>query len=102
MLFIHFFSMDERDRKFFPVDVGHFSWQQFAPAYSYGIRKYIAKEPIENVGKARQKMFYFRIAHYVVLVFYYAFLAIFYYYVMKFVGLDSYAKNVINVLLSNK
>lgn len=94
--------MDERDRKFFPVDVGSFSWQKFAPAYSLGIRKYIAKETMENLDSAKRKYFYFQIAHYTTLVFYYAFLATFYYYVMKFCGLDSYAKNAINIFVPNK
>lgn len=94
--------MDEKDRKFFCVDVGGFSWQKFAKSYSQGIRKYIAKEPMENMDRAKQRYFYLRIAHYVALVFYYAFLATFYYYVMKFVGLDSYTKNAINIFVSNK
>lgn len=94
--------MDERDRTFFPVDVGSFSWTKFAPAYSLGIRKYIAKESMDNLDSARRRFFYLRIAHYIALVFYYAFLAIFYYYVMKFFGLHSYVKNAINMLVPNK
>lgn len=101
-IFHTIFSMDERDRKFFRVDVGGFSWQKFAPAYSLGIRKYIAKESMENMDRAKQRYFYLRIAHYVVLVFYYAFLATFFYYVMKFFGLDSYTKNAINIFVPIK
>lgn len=94
--------MDDRDRSFFRVDVGSFSWQKFAPAFSVGLRKYIAKEQIDNLESAKRKYFYLKIAHNVTLVFYYAFLALFYYYVLKVFGLDSYVWNTINLFVSNK
>lgn len=96
MIFVYNFRMDERDRLYFPIDIGHFNWNKFTPHYTLGIRKYIAKESLENMDRAKRKHFQLKIAHYVVLVVYYSLLATFYYYLLKLFGVTSYFQNLFN------
>lgn len=93
-------SMSQEDREYFPIDVDRFNWQKFAPKYAIGLRKYIAKEPMDNLDRAKRKLEKLRIAHYCVLVIYYSLLAIFYFYLFKLCGINAYAQRVYGTMIS--
>lgn len=58
--------MTEQDRKDFPCDLDGFEWTAFSHKYLHGMRAYVLKDKMDakSISMARQKYFYFKIAHY--------------------------------------
>lgn len=79
--------MQLADRKYFPCDVRLFNFRDYSPTYIRGMRKYIGHEDVEtNQHLARAKYRKLRILHKLVLVIYYTFLAMMFYFLLKFFG----------------
>ncbi len=85
--------MSAYDQEFFPCDVNRYDFKEFSYKYLWGLRTYIAKEPIDNVDAAKRKLIKLKIAHYSVLVVYYFFVGMFYYYLLKLFGVSNFLRN---------
>ncbi|KAG8225251.1 hypothetical protein J437_LFUL008789 [Ladona fulva] len=48
--------MPSSDKKVFPLDVSRLDWNDYVRSYVLGIRKYVLKDPMETLNKARQKL----------------------------------------------
>lgn len=94
--------MTPHDQEFFPCDVNRYDFKEFSYKYLWGLRTYIAKEPIDNMDAAKRKLIKLKIAHYSVLVVYYFFVGLFYYYISKLIGLSDLLENVFNFLYKFK
>lgn len=90
--------MSQHDQEFFPCDVNRYDFKEFSYKYLWGLRTYIAKEPIDNMDAAKRKLVRLKIAHYSVLVVYYFFVGLFYYYLFKLFGVNSFVQNAVKFL----
>lgn len=100
----YFFAsrMSHHDQEFFPCDVKRYDFKEFSYKYLWGLRTYIAKEPINNLEVAKRKLIKLKIAHYSVLVVYYFFVGMFYYFLFKWLGLSNFVQNVFEFLYKFK
>lgn len=80
--------MCEHDKLFFPSDVRTFNWDTYCYNYNLGLMRYIGNEILGDFEPARRRMRKFYIAHFFVLVIYYSFLATFYYYFGRLIGIN--------------
>lgn len=86
--------MISHDQEFFPCDVQRYDFKEFSYKYLWGLRTYIANEPINNLEAAKRKRIKLKIAHYSVLVVYYLFVGLFYYQICKLFGVNKFLQNV--------
>lgn len=94
--------MSSYDQEFFPCDVNRYDFKEFSYKYLWGLRTYIAKEPIDNMDAAKRKLIKLKIAHYSVLVVYYFFVGLFYYYFFKLMGLSNFLQNAFQFMYKFK
>lgn len=80
--------MTKDDHKFFPSDVRKYDWDQYRYNYHLGLLRYVGKETVADVEVARKRLFKFRVAHFVVLIFYYMMWAAFYFYLGRLFGIN--------------
>lgn len=84
------------DRKYFPVVDGNMNFLDFAVRYATGLRMHMAKEPMDNLEQARRKYTRQKIAHYSVLVVYYALISGFYYFILRQIGVVGFIRSLLN------
>ncbi|KAJ6641422.1 Fatty acyl-CoA reductase wat [Pseudolycoriella hygida] len=94
--------MSPYDQEFFPCDVNRYDFKEYSYKYLWGLRTYIAKEPIDNLEAAKRKLIKLKIAHYSVLVVYYFFVGLFYYYLFQLFGVNTFLRNCLEYLLKFK
>lgn len=80
--------MDENDKKFFPSDVRKYDWDSFRYNYHLGLLRYVGNEEVADNEVARRRMLKFRIAHFVLLIFYYMMWLAFYFYLGRLFGIN--------------
>lgn len=88
--------MNVRDRAYFPTGVEGFNFKENAEGYVLGLRKYMAKESLDNLDLAKKKNKQLKILHYFVLTFYYLLLIVFYYFLFRLIGVNSFVQNSYN------
>lgn len=88
--------MDVHDQKFFPSDTRNYNWDEYRYNYHLGLLRYIGLETLADFGPARKRMFRFKIAHFFVLIVYYALLASMYYFVGHMLGINNIIRSWIS------
>lgn len=90
--FFFFFSilgrMSVDDQKFFPSDASKYNWNEYRYNYYLGLLRYIGLETLDDFAPAKSRMMKFKIAHFFVLIIYYAILASIYYFIGHLLGIN--------------
>lgn len=80
--------MTKEDKLFFPSDVRKYDWDHFRYNYHLGLLRYVGNETVGEVDVARRRLLKFRVAHFIVLIFYYSMWFIFYYNLGRLFGIN--------------
>ncbi|XP_025837494.1 fatty acyl-CoA reductase wat isoform X2 [Agrilus planipennis] len=59
-------EMNDQDKQLFTFDMKEFGWEKFLLSAMKGGRIYLLNDPMDTVTDALRRLYYFRIAHYVV------------------------------------
>lgn len=94
--------MTAHDQKFFPSDARKYSWNEYRYNYHLGLLRYIGLDTLDDFGPARKRMLKFKIAHFFVLVVYYALLASIYYFIGHMVGINDIIRSTLAEYISYK
>lgn len=73
-------KLDERDKKLFNFDMEKLDWKKYVQDNVIGIRVILMKDPLTSIPEAKKRQKLFKIAHYSIIYFFYATVALFFFY----------------------
>lgn len=94
--------MSIHDQKFFPSDARKYNWDEYRYNYHLGLLRYIGLETLDDFAPARKRMLRFKIAHFFVLIVYYAVLASVYYLIGHMLGINDVIRSWIAQMIWKK